>query len=98
MHLIVLHGSPAVGKLTVAKELVKKTGYKLFHNHITIDAVSSLFDRSYPRFWDLNRELRLMLLEKAAKANLQGVILTYCYVAPLGDLFVKPLLALAKKV
>ncbi len=97
MQLIFIYGSPGVGKLTVAKELVKKTGYKLFHNHITIDAVSSLFDRSYPNFWRLNRELRLKLLEEAAVFRLPGVIVTYCYVDPAGSLFIKPLLEIAKK-
>jgi tRNA uridine 5-carbamoylmethylation protein Kti12 len=32
MKLIFLYGPPAVGKLTVAQELVTLTGYKLFHN------------------------------------------------------------------
>ncbi len=95
MHLIIIHGLPGVGKLTVAKELAKKTGYKLFHNHITIDAISSLFDRSHSNFLRLNRELRLKLLEEAARQNLAGVIVTYSYAHPTGDLFIKPLLALA---
>ena len=96
MHLIILYGPPGVGKLTVAKELAEQTSYKLFHNHITIDAVSSLFDTNYYRFWQLNRELRLLLLEEAARAHLPGIILTYCYDKPAGDSFIQPLLSLAE--
>jgi adenylate kinase family enzyme len=32
MHLVVIFGPPAVGKMTVGHELTKLTGYKLFHN------------------------------------------------------------------
>ena len=34
MKHLFLYGAPAVGKLTVAKELADLTGYKLFHNHL----------------------------------------------------------------
>lgn len=97
MHIILIHGLPGVGKLTVAKELAKKTGYKLFHNHLTIDLVSSLFTLSYPRYWDLNRELRLLMIEEAAKADLKGIIITYCYAPSIGDQFITSLLSLVKK-
>ena len=33
--LIVIMGPQAVGKMTVGQELVKMTGLKLFHNHVT---------------------------------------------------------------
>jgi len=33
--LIILFGPPAVGKMTVGKELADLTGLKLFHNHMT---------------------------------------------------------------
>jgi tRNA uridine 5-carbamoylmethylation protein Kti12 len=34
--LIFISGMPAVGKLTVAQELAKLTGYRPFHNHLTV--------------------------------------------------------------
>lgn len=44
MRLIFIYGLPATGKLTVAQELAKRTGYKLFHNHLKrrIDSPSRL--------------------------------------------------------
>ena len=39
MKLVVLHGPPAVGKLTVARELARLTGWRLFHNHLVVDAL-----------------------------------------------------------
>jgi replication-associated recombination protein RarA len=44
MNLIFLYGPPGVGKLTVAQELAGMTGYKLFHNHLTVDLVYAVFD------------------------------------------------------
>ncbi|MGI8542838.1 MAG: hypothetical protein ACR2MD_05085 [Aridibacter sp.] len=36
MKLIFIYGSPAVGKLTVANEIAKRTCFKVFHNHLMI--------------------------------------------------------------
>ena len=36
MKLLFIHGSPAVGKLTVANEIAKLTGFKVFHNHLSL--------------------------------------------------------------
>jgi len=44
MKLVVIFGPHAVGKMTVGQELAKLTGLKLFHNHMTIDIVSNLFE------------------------------------------------------
>jgi hypothetical protein len=37
MKLVFLHGSPAVGKLTVAKALLRMVSGRLFDNHAAID-------------------------------------------------------------
>ncbi|HGO5304506.1 hypothetical protein [Vibrio harveyi] len=44
MKLVWLHGAPAAGKLTVAKVLHEKYGYKLFHNHLTVDLSLSIYE------------------------------------------------------
>ena len=41
MELIVLHGPPAVGKLTVGREASALTGFPLFHNHLVVDTVTA---------------------------------------------------------
>jgi len=33
MHLVMLFGPPAAGKMTVGAEIARPTGYKLFHTH-----------------------------------------------------------------
>lgn len=37
MHLVVIFGPPAVGKMTVGHEPAKLTGFKLFHNHMSVE-------------------------------------------------------------
>ena len=36
MKLVLIVGDGAVGKMTVGQELMKMTGLRLFHNHMTI--------------------------------------------------------------
>ncbi len=80
MKMVFLYGPPAVGKLTVAKELAKLTGYKLFHNHLTVDLVSSLYEWGSLKYWEYLRAIREELLENLAKDNVD-VIFTFVYAA-----------------
>jgi broad-specificity NMP kinase len=91
MKLVVIYGPPAVGKLTVAKELSKITGYRVLHNHLVIDLVESVFDRSHQKFWELIDSYRMDLVGMAAKENVQGVILTSVNIKGQDDRFIKNL-------
>ncbi len=66
MNLVFLHGAPAVGKLTVARELVALTGYRLFHNHLTVDLVSAVFDFGTEPFVLLRERIWLSVFREAA--------------------------------
>jgi hypothetical protein len=50
MKLIFLHGSPAVGKLTVAKALLRLVQGRLVDNHAAIDLARTIFDFGAPGF------------------------------------------------
>jgi AAA domain len=78
MQLIFIYGDPGTGKLTVARELQKLTGLKLFHNHLTVDLASSLFGYDNPDYFDYVRSLRLEAFERAANANI-SLIFTFWY-------------------
>lgn len=80
MKLIFICGPPAVGKLTVAKELAKITGFKVFHNHLAFDLVHSLFEFDKGQFWKLITKVKMTVIEAAAKnKSAKGVIYTVCY-------------------
>jgi shikimate kinase len=78
MKFIIIFGPPAVGKMTVGHELAKRTGLKLFHNHMTIDLVLSLFDWGMPQM-KLVSEFRRRMFEEFADSDLPGLIFTYVW-------------------
>ena len=77
MNLIFLFGLPAVGKLTVTRELSNLTGFKLFHNHLTVDLVTSLFEFGSESFINLREKIWLETFSEAIKANFDGLIFTF---------------------
>lgn len=84
MRLVVIIGPPAVGKMAVGLELAKLTGFKLFHNHMTIDLVLNFFDYGSDKFNILNEEFRARIFEEVATSDLMGLIFTF--VAALDDI------------
>ncbi len=88
MKLVFIYGPPASGKLTVATELAKLTGFKLFHNHVSIEFVRSIFEFGTKPFWRLVNMYRFEMLEEAAKARID-TIFTFVYGKGTDDRFVK---------
>jgi hypothetical protein len=41
--LVFLHGVAASGKLTTARELESQIGYPVFHNHLVVDLLTTVF-------------------------------------------------------
>ncbi|MBI5400547.1 MAG: AAA family ATPase [Candidatus Yonathbacteria bacterium] len=79
MHFIILFGPPAVGKMTVGRELEKLTGLKLFHNHMTIELLLPFFECGGPEFDRLISHFRIEIFKSVAKSNLKGLIFTYVW-------------------
>jgi hypothetical protein len=44
--LVFLHGPAASGKLTVARALEARVGYPVFHNHLVVDLLTTVFPRT----------------------------------------------------
>jgi shikimate kinase len=86
MYFIIIFGPPAVGKMTVGTELAKLTGFKLFHNHMTIELVLNFFPYGHPQFAKLVGEFRRRIFEEVAESDLPGLIFTYVWALDLpGD-------------
>jgi hypothetical protein len=77
MKLIFIFGMPASGKLTVANELSRLTGYKVFHNHLVVDLLLSVFDFGSKPFVELREEIWLSVFKQACETNIPGLIFTF---------------------
>ena len=80
--LLVIFGPPAVGKMTVGRAVADAGGFRLFHNHMTIEPLLEVFDYGTPAFTVLNDEFRIRVLEEAAASG-TDLVLTFLW--PLDD-------------
>ncbi|MFC7625018.1 hypothetical protein [Microlunatus sp. GCM10028923] len=84
MELIYLYGPPAVGKLTVANELARRTGIRVFHNHLSIDCIRPVFDFGTEPFWRQVHAIRENVLAEAARSG-TNLIFTTVYAGPASE-------------
>ena len=77
MNLIFLYGTPAAGKLTIAKELVKLVSYKLYDNHAIISPLGALFTYADPELNAIRappgKRIRVDDFGSAAKAGINFI-------------------------
>ncbi len=76
MKLLFLIGDAAVGKMTVGQELMKITGLRLFHNHMTIEPVLEIFGTFHTAAVG---RLREVIFEEFAASDQYGMIFTYMW-------------------
>ncbi|GIW25396.1 hypothetical protein [Meiothermus sp.] len=92
MKLLFLYGPAAVGKLTVAQELTRLTGYPVFDNHLSIDYAAKLFAWGSPEYVQLLRAVRLFTFRQMAQMGQKGLLFTFVYTPPSSDEFVRQVL------
>ena len=73
MKLVFILGDAAVGKMTVGQELMKITGLRLFHNHMTIEPVIEIFGH-YD--WKTIADMRELIFRNFAASDNDGMIFT----------------------
>jgi len=77
-NVVVIYGTVAVGKFTVANELHKLINYKFFHNHHIHDLIKQLFERDTLHLHRLFENINLFLLKEIAEAKI-NVVTTHTY-------------------
>jgi hypothetical protein len=77
--LLAIVGPPAVGKMTVGEEVARRTGYRLFHNHLSIEPVLRIFDFGTKPFDRLVDRFRRSVFEEVAQSDLPGLIFTWVW-------------------
>jgi hypothetical protein len=79
MHFVCVFGPPAVGKMTVGRALCDLTGFKLFHNHMSVEPILEIFDFGTPPYGRLVGEIRRRVVEEAVGEGLPGLVFTYVW-------------------
>jgi len=80
MKLVILHGPPASGKLTLANRLKSELGYNVLHNHLTVDLALEVYSGfGDGDFYDFVDKLRTQVIEKACQNKVEGLIVTFCF-------------------
>ena len=65
--------------MTVGHELCRLTGYRLFHNHLTIEPFLEVFEFGSPSFVRLSSEFRRRVVEEAIASDLPGLVFTFVW-------------------
>jgi hypothetical protein len=76
MRLLFLYGPPASGKLTIGRLVAERKKIPLFHNHLVVDAVSSVFPFGSEAFVHLRESFWLQTIDAAARAG-RSLIFTF---------------------
>ncbi|RBR04851.1 hypothetical protein FVER53590_03601 [Fusarium verticillioides] len=67
---IYINGYPGIGKLTIAKELQQLLpDSKVYHNHLLIDPIDALVERSSPGYHEMRTGLRRYVLNEIATSE-----------------------------
>lgn len=78
MRLLLIIGPPAVGKMTVGREIAARSDFRLFHNHHTIEPLVEIFGYGTVPFNVLNSEFRRRVVEEAARNDVD-LIFTFVW-------------------
>jgi len=86
MELYIIYGLPGVGKLTVARELMRLLpGHKLFHIHQLADMLESVFGFDGRGFIELRNRMWPMVIGRAVADGIPGLITTFVFEKSLLD-------------
>ena len=77
MKLLFIYGRPAVGKLTVAREVAALTGGRLFHNHLAVNLALSVFAFGSPGFVEVREQVWMAVFRRALRDRVPLLIFTF---------------------
>jgi len=79
MKFVIVFGPGAVGKMSVGKAIADKTQMKLFHNHMSIEAIRPVFNFGTKPFNRLVTMIRMETFKEVAKSDLEGLVFTFVW-------------------
>ncbi|MBC8495332.1 AAA family ATPase [archaeon] len=97
MKLIIIYGPPGVGKLTISEEIAKINGYKIFQNNLSFHLTNCILEHETEEFRQLNRKIKYLIIEEAAKQGFEGLISTVCLQKGVSDSYIEEAEKIVKK-
>jgi hypothetical protein len=76
VNLIFLHGVAASGKLTTARALESQIGYPVFHNHLVVDLLTTVFTFGTRPFIELREQFWLAVIQESARED-RSLVFTF---------------------
>ena len=76
MQVVFIFGPTASGKLTIAREVAAKTGFRLFPDHLAATLVSGIFDTDMRPFIRIREWAWMEVLREATHAN-RSLVFTF---------------------
>ncbi|WP_444935411.1 hypothetical protein ACJJIW_13200 [Microbulbifer sp. JMSA004] len=92
MKFVMIYGPSGIGKESIARELAKRNGWKLFPQHLAFDISSAVIGFGNDGFERHQRKICLDAFETIAEDSASGIVFTFCYVSPSSDYFINGLL------
>lgn len=74
--LVFLFGPAASGKLTTARAVAARTGYPVFHNHLTVDLLTTVFEFGSEPFVRLREQIWLAVVSDAVRVG-RSLVFTF---------------------
>ena len=96
MKLVFLYGPAASGKLTIAREIARLTGFAVFHNHLIVDAVLAVFPFGSEPFVRLREQFWMATFAEAA-AHGRSLVFTFAPEASVSADFPQRVVALVEE-
>lgn len=84
-NIVHINGWPGVGKLTVARIVSQRVGYRLVDNHMLLNPAEVLFSRDDPLHGSLRKTIRKAFFEHAAQRTEPSLIFTNALADDPGD-------------
>jgi hypothetical protein len=69
MEIVFMHGAAASGKLTTARALERLVGFPAFHNHLTVDLLTTVFPFGSEPFVRLREQFWISVFAEAARTG-----------------------------
>lgn len=87
MKVIIIYGPPGVGKMSVAKELVKITKSKYLPHNLIFELIMPVIGEKTNDdvLWDLYEEIKIAIIKSAKEKKKEGIILTEIYNRPFSN-------------